>query len=51
MPSDSEALRAAWEAGHAAGWADAQDAHDVRQTMERSDWKCSPNPYKEEPPR
>lgn len=39
---------AAWDAGHSWGWSDAQDAHDVRQSMGRRDWPlCTPNPFKE----
>lgn len=42
-------MAVAWGEGHARGWSDAQDAHDVRQVMDRPDWpQRTPNPYREE---
>lgn len=39
----------AWDEGHSWGWSDAQDAHDVRQEMDRTDWSLNtPNPYRQE---
>lgn len=44
-----EAQAEAWDEGHSWGWSDAQDAHDVRQHMDRADWHLStPNPYRAE---
>ena len=49
--SPADALREvkadAWDEGHSWGWSDAQDAHDVRQEMKRSEWRLSTsNPYR-----
>ena len=39
----------AWDEGHSWGWSDAQEAHDTRQVMPRSEWRlCTPNPYRTE---
>lgn len=44
---DAKVKAAAWDEGHSWGWSDAQEAHDVRQEMERSEWRLStPNPYR-----
>lgn len=44
-----DAAKVAWDEGHSWGWSDAQDAHDVRQAMDRADWPLStPNPYRQE---
>ena len=41
----------AWNEGHSWGWSDAQEAHDTRQVMPRSEWRlCTPNPYRTERP-
>lgn len=41
----------AWDEGHSWGWSDAQDAHDVRQAMDRADWPLNtPNPYRKDTP-
>ena len=43
---DAEVKAEAWEEGHSWGWSDAQGAHDVRQEMDRSEWRlCTLNPY------
>lgn len=47
-----EAKAEAWDEGHSWGWSDAQDAHDVRQVMDRADWSLkTPNPYRQETDR
>ena len=44
---EREVKAEAWEEGHSWGWSDAQEAHDVRQEMDRSEWRlCTPNPYR-----
>lgn len=49
-PAIQAAKAEAWDEGHSWGWSDAQDAHDVRQFMDRADWPiCTPNPHKENP--
>ena len=42
-----ELCATAWDQGHSWGWSDSQEAHDVRQLMDRSEWRLStPNPYR-----
>ena len=44
-----EAKAEGWDEVHSWGWSDAQDAHDVRQEMDRADWPLNtPNPYRQE---
>ena len=44
-----DAVAEAWDEGHSWGWSDAQDAHDVRQAMDRADWPLNTtNPYRQE---
>jgi len=45
---DREVKSQAWEEGHAQGWKDSQDAHEVRQEYSRDDWTSNiHNPYEE----
>lgn len=49
LPIIREAQADAWDEGHSWGWSDAQEAHDMRQVMPRSEWRlCAPNPYRTE---
>lgn len=51
-PAIQAAKAEAWDEGHSWGWNDAQDAHDVRQVMDRADWPLkTPNPYRQETDR
>ena len=38
----------AWREGYSEGWLDAQDAHNMRQVMDLTEWELkTPNPYEE----